>query len=201
MAEDNTPEANGPWAVRTREVRYDNPWLRLEHSTVVHPDGSDGIYGVVRFKNLAIGVLPVFEDGTVPLVGQHRFPLNRYSWELPEGGGPLSTTPLDAAKRELIEETGYSAAHWAPLIEFDVSNSVTDEQSVCFLAWGLSSGPSAPEASEDLSHKRVAFSDLVAQCLDGQIRDGLTLVMALSAEAKARRGELPADVAGYLAST
>lgn len=193
------PSKNGPWTVRNLELRYDNPWLSLEHSAVIHPNGSDGIYGVVRFKNLAVGVLPVFEDGTVPLVGQHRFPLDRYSWELPEGGGPLGSDPLAAAKRELIEETGYTAEHWAPLTEFDVSNSVTDERSVCYLAWGLTPGPARPEPSEALAHRRIPFADLVAQCLNGDIRDSLTIVMALSVDAKLRRGELPAVVAGYLA--
>lgn len=197
MAQD-LPKKNGPWSVHTSEVRYDNPWLALEHNTVSHPDGSDGLYGVVRFKNLAIGVLPVFEDGTVPLVGQHRFPHDRYSWELPEGGGPVGTEPLVSAQRELIEETGYRAQHWVRLAEFDVSNSVTDERAVCYLAWGLAAGPARPEPSEDLAHKRIPFHDLVSKCLSGEIRDSLTMVMALTADAQLRRGALPDEVSGYL---
>lgn len=197
MAQDY-PRKNGPWTVRNCEVRYDNPWVRLEHSDVIHPDGSDGIYGVVRFKNLAVGVLPVVEDGTVPLVGQHRFPHHRYSWELPEGGGLVGNDPLEAARRELIEETGYRARHWAPLMEFDVSNSVTDERSVCYLAWGLTPGPARPEPSEALAYKRIAFDELVSACLSGEIRDSLTIVMALAADARLRRGELPDEVAGYI---
>ncbi|MEL6569404.1 MAG: NUDIX hydrolase [Pseudomonadota bacterium] len=197
MAQDDI-EQNGPWRIRSCEVRYDNPWVTLEHNDVVHPDGSDGIYGVVRFKNVAVGVLPIFEDGTVPLVGQHRFPLGRFSWELPEGGGPLDVPPLEAAKRELIEETGFKADNWAPLIDFDVSNSVTDEVAACFLAWGLTPGPAAPEPSEVLSHRRVTFSDLVSGCLNGDITDGLTMVMALTTAEKARRGDLPEDLLAIL---
>ncbi|MCI4643912.1 MAG: NUDIX hydrolase [Hyphomonadaceae bacterium] len=192
------PKTTGPWTVRSCEARYDNPWLRVEHNDVIHPDGHDGIYGVVRFKNVAVGVLPVFEDGTVPLVGQYRFPLQAYSWELPEGGGPAGEDDLETARRELAEETGLVAKYWLPLIEFDVSNSVTDERSACFLAWDLTPGTTAPESSEELAHDRIAFSDLVARCLDGRIRDSLTLVMTLAAKAKAERGELPERIAARL---
>ena len=197
MAQD-IPGRNGPWRILSRDVAYENPWIRIDHQDVVHPDGSDGIYGVVHFKNVAVGVLPVFEDGTVPLVGQHRFPLREYSWELPEGGGPIDEEPLEAGRRELAEETGYVAANWLKLIDFDVSNSVTDERSVCYLAWGLTAGAAVPEPSEQLAHQRIAFRELVARCLDGRIRDSLTIVMALAADAMARRGDLPDDIAGYL---
>ena len=191
-------KTTGPWTVRTCEPRYDNPWLRVEHNDVVHPDGRDGIYGVVRFKNVAVGVLPIFEDGTVPLVGQHRFPSDTYSWELPEGGGPAGEDDLETARRELAEETGLIAASWLPLIDFDVSNSVTDERSACFLAWDLTPGPTAPESSEELAHDRVAFSELMARCLDGRIHDSLTLVMTLTAHARALRGDLPENISAKL---
>ncbi|MEL6662967.1 MAG: NUDIX hydrolase [Pseudomonadota bacterium] len=197
MAQD-TPRQIGPWSVRSAQERYSNPWIRIEHSEVVHPDGSDGIYGVVRFANVAVGVLPVFEDGSVLLVGQHRFPLDRYSWELPEGGGPIGADPLVSAKRELLEETGYEAANWLPLIDFDVSNSVTDEVSSCFLAYGLTPGNAEPEPSEELALKCVPFAELFAMCLDGRVRDSLTLVMALTAQARAQRGELPDALARHL---
>ncbi len=197
MAQD-IPGRNGPWRILSRDVGYENPWIRIDHQDVVHPDGSDGIYGVVHFKNVAVGVLPVFEDGTVPLVGQHRFPLREYSWELPEGGGPIDEEPIEAGRRELAEETGYVAANWLKLIDFDVSNSVTDERSVCYLAWGITEGAAGPEPSEQLAHQRIAFRELVARCLDGRIRDSLTIVMALAADAMARRGDLPDDIAGYL---
>lgn len=192
------PKTVGPWSVLTREPRYENPWIRVEHSDVIHPDGRDGLFGIVRYKHVAVGVLPIFEDGSVPLVGQHRFPSDSYSWELPEGGGPMDEDPLATAKRELTEETGLRAANWLPLIEFDTSNSISDERSACFLAWDLTPGPNAPESSEELSHDRIAFSELLARCLDGRIRDSLTLVMALTAHAKAQRGELPENIAAKL---
>lgn len=189
----------GPWTVRSSEVAYDNPWLQIEHSDVVRPDGGDGAYGVVRFKNIAIGVLPLFDDGTVPLVGQHRFPLDAYSWELPEGGGALDTDPLESAKRELEEETGFSAGTWSLLGEADLSNSVTDERCQMFLAWDLIPGKAHPEPTEVLSQDRVSFANLVDRCLSGDIRDALTQMMTLTALVKFNRGELTDDEAERIA--
>lgn len=185
----------GPWTVETERVVYDNPWIRVIDHAVRRPDGGPGQYGVVRFKNRAIGVLPIDADGAVTLVGQHRFAFDRYSWELPEGGGPLAEPPIEAARRELAEETGLSAGRWLPLVELDLSNSVTDEVAVCFLAADLVTGEAAPEPTEDLRRRRVGFRTLLAECLSGQIRDSLTVAMAFAAEIKAVRGELPQDLA------
>lgn len=186
-----TRRRNGPWAITATYKAYENRWIGVEHNTVIHPDGSPGIYGVVRFANVAVGVLPLFDDGTVPIVGQHRFPHDAYSWELPEGGGPLGEDPLEMAQRELAEETGFLARHWHPLTQFDVSNSVTDERAACFLAWELTPGAASPEPSEELAHDRIAFSELLARCLDGRVRDSLTQMMVLTARIRADRGELP----------
>ncbi|MEL6113075.1 MAG: NUDIX hydrolase [Pseudomonadota bacterium] len=185
------PYALGPWTVQNTETRYDNPWIRVEHSEVTHPDGTPGIYGVIRFANLAIGVLPIDEDGHVWLVGQHRFPADTYSWELPEGGSPRGEDPLAGAKRELQEETGYTANDWHELSRFTISNSVTDEAAVCFIAAGLTPGQSAPDASEDLTVKRVSFHTLHEDVLNGSITDSLTIIMTLMAVQKALRGDLP----------
>lgn len=184
----------GPWTVNAENIVYDNPWIRVIDHQVTHPNGAPGQYGVVRFKNRAIGVLAIDAEGRVPLVGQHRFPLDAYSWELPEGGGPLGEDPLDAAKRELAEETGLSARRWIRLTDFEISNSVTDETAVCFLAADLTEGKAAPEASEELRLKRLTFADLLEDCLSGRIRDSLTLMMVYAASIKAARGELPEDL-------
>lgn len=188
----------GPWTVNAERVVYDNPWIRVIDHAVTHPNGAPGQYGVVRFKNRAIGVLAIDAQGQVPLVGQHRFAFDAYSWELPEGGGPFSEDPLDTAKRELAEETGLTAARWLPLIEFDISNSVTDEVAVCFLAADLSAGDAAPEPSEQLRCKTMSFEDLRENCLSGRIRDSLTLMMVFTASIKAARGELPEDLASAI---
>lgn len=184
----------GPWRVTSERTLFDNPWISVADHQVVHPDGSAGEYGVVRFKNLAIGVLPIDEEGFVWLVGQHRFPMDRYSWELPEGGGPLNVSPLESAKRELLEETGLNAKEWAELSSFDISNSVTDERAVCFLAWALERGEAAPESSEALTLKRVRFSELLEMVMNGEISDSLTIVMTLTAYLKALRGDAPAPI-------
>ena len=192
------PRTIGPWQVQSRRVAFENPWIQIVDHAVQHPDGSDGQYGVVRFKNRAIGILPVHEDGTIPLVGQHRFAHDSYSWELPEGGGPLDQDPLDAAKRELAEETGLRAAHWMEIAQFDVSNSVTDEQAVCFLAWDLTKGAPSPDPSEKFTYDRVSFSALRKRVFNGQIRDSLTIIMVLKAAALLEAGELPPEVATRL---
>ncbi|HXI86751.1 MAG TPA: NUDIX hydrolase [Parvularculaceae bacterium] len=189
---------NGPWRVRGAREAFDNPWLSLIDYEVTHPDGREGSYGVVRFKNRAIGVLPIDDEGRVYLVGQHRFPLGRYSWELPEGGAPKSEDALEGAKRELAEETGLTARHWTPLLSFDISNSVTDEEAICFLAAGLEAGESAPDPTEILELERVPFAALLERVLNGDIRDSLTIVMTLAAYAKALRGELPGPISSAI---
>ena len=191
---DPTGKKVGPWRVFSETPVFDNPWINIVDCKVAHPDGSPGEYGVVRFKNLAVGVLPIDEDGSVWLVGQHRFPLDRYSWELPEGGGALDRPPLEAARRELAEETGLRARSWAPLCRFDISNSVTDERAQCFLAWDLEFGEASPEPSEALTVRRVSFNALLEMVMSGEVTDSLTIVMTLAAYAKARRGAAPAPI-------
>jgi 8-oxo-dGTP pyrophosphatase MutT (NUDIX family) len=192
---DRTGAKIGPWTVKSQHTVYDNPWINVADCATELADGVAGQYGVVHFKHLAIGVLPLLGDGTVPLVGQHRFPHDAYSWELPEGGGRLGEDALEAAKRELIEETGYRARHWRELSAFDLSNSVTDEKGVSFIAWGLEAGEPEPEPGEVLAHRRVSFSHLHEMVLAGDIRDSLTIIMTLTARALAEAGRLPAEPA------
>ena len=188
----------GPWKVHRTEVSFENPWVRVESSHVTHPNGDPGTYGVVRYANLAIGVLPVDEHGHTWLVGQHRFPFDEYSWELPEGGGGKSEPTLGTARRELREETGLSAAHWHEIGHWHLSNSVSDERAIGYLAWGLSEGDAQPEASEELALRRVSMKTLVAMCLAGEVTDAFTHLMVLTALAQAREGRLPADVSRLL---
>jgi 8-oxo-dGTP pyrophosphatase MutT (NUDIX family) len=181
------PAAGGsPWQRLDRRVAYENPWLTVWHDEVIRPDGAPGIYGVVHFANRAIGVLAIDECDRVLLVGQHRYPLDAYSWEIPEGGGGPNESAIDAAKRELAEETGYRAATWRELGRSALSNSVTDELAVFFVATDLEGGAASPEGTEELQARWVAFDEALAMTLDGRISDALTM-LAVQREALDRR--------------
>jgi 8-oxo-dGTP pyrophosphatase MutT (NUDIX family) len=161
---------------RSRRVAYQNPWLTVWHDEITRPDGSDGIYGVVHFENLAVGVLVLDDQDRTVLVGQHRYTLDEVSWEIPEGGVPAGESALQGAQRELREETGLEAATWVELGRLSMSNSVTDERAVLFLATGLTHGDAAPEPTESLALRWLPFSDVLAMTLDGRIHDVLTVV-------------------------
>ncbi len=184
-------EAPNPWRVLGSRPVYENPWISVREDEVIRPDGNPGIYGVVHYKNTAVGVLPV-EDGHVYLVGQYRYPLERYSWEIPEGGCPEDEDPLQAARRELKEETGLEADHWEKLGEADLSNSVADERAVWFLATGLSAGEQQPDGTEVLGVRRVALDEAVAMAFDGRMRDALSQ-LALLGYALGRAGDRMGD--------
>ncbi len=186
-----------PWGRGTGRVVYDNPWIRVTEHDATAPTGYPTFYGVVGFKNLALAILPLHEDGTITLVGQHRFPLADYSWEIPEGGGPLANDPLDSAKRELREETGLLAAEWREVLRMQLSNSVTDEQAIGYIATGLSAAVDGaePDATEAITLARAPFREVLNAALAGEIRDALTLAMLLRAYYMAREGGLPRALA------
>lgn len=201
MAHDPTPEPSGPspaalrsaagnpWKTVASHPVYDNPWITVREDRVIRPDGLHGIYGVVHFKMRAIGVLPVEEDGDVWLVGQHRYPLDRYSWEIPEGGAPEGESPEDCARRELREETGLSAERLEHLADVHLSNAVSDELGHVFRATGLTPGPADPEGCERLQVRRFVWRDAWAMLGRGEITDSMS-VIALLHEA-VRRADAP----------
>ena len=159
------------------------------------PSGAPALYGKVHFKNRAIAILPLHDDGTVTLVGQSRFALADYQWELPEGGGPLDEAPLDAARRELREETGLEAEHWREVLLMQLSNSVTDERGIGFIATGLRHVGDAPDATEDLALARPPFREALDAALAGHIVDVMSIAMLLRAWQMAQGGELPPELA------
>lgn len=192
-------ETQNPWKTLTRDIRYENPWIRVVHHEVLNPSGKPGIYGVVQYRNLAVGVIPVDQDGHTWLVGQYRFPLDRYSWEIPEGGAPEGTSGEASALRELQEETGLTAGRLAEVVRLDLSNSVSNETGVVYLAWDLTPGESAPEETEQLKVRRVPLKEAIARVLDGSITDSLSVAGLLRLRLLHDDGQLPPGAAEAVA--
>ena len=167
---------DGRFIRHTRRVAYENPWITVWHDEGTRPDGSPGIYGVVHFASVAVGVVAIDHDDRIVLVGQHRYTLDRDSWEIPEGGVPSDESPLVGGQRELREETGLTATTWRELCRLELSNSVTDETAVLFVATGLTHGEAHPEPTESLQVRWVPFEEALAMTLDGRIQDALTVV-------------------------
>jgi 8-oxo-dGTP pyrophosphatase MutT (NUDIX family) len=171
-----------PWKTLTRKTAYENPWIKVEHREVLNPAGNPGIYGVVHFKNIAVGVLPLDENNHTWLVGQYRYTLDEYSWEIPEGGCPVGTDTLATAKRELKEETGIEARDWIKILSLHTSNSVTDEYGEAFVARDLSFGKAEPEDTEELKIKKVPFAEALRMVMEGEITDVLSQVTIMRAQ-------------------
>ncbi len=187
-----------PWRVKSERPIYENPWISVREMQTVAPTGADALYGLVGFKNLAIGVLPIHEDGTITLVGQHRFPCGDYSWEIPEGGVPLADDPLDGAKRELREEAGLEARVWRQVLEFQTSNSVTDERGVGFIALDLTPVATDPDPTEAIAVARVPFNEALERVLAGDILDVITVAILLRAYHMATEGQFEAPLAAAM---
>ncbi len=179
-----TPDQKNPWTTLSVREIYQNRWIKVDEHQVLNPAGGTGIYGTVHFKNKAIGIVPLDEEGNTWLVGQWRYALNAWSWEIPEGGGPLEADALDSAKRELKEETGLSAAQWKLIVRTHLSNSVSDEEGLIFLAEGLTQGNSELEDTEaDMKTWKLPVREALQMVIDGKITDSLT-VMGLLAVAR-----------------
>ncbi len=173
---------NNPWTTLKSTLKYDNPWIEVVEHDVINPGGGKGIYGKVHFKNQAVGVVPIDEEGNTWLVGQHRYTLNAFSWEIPEGGAPYGENVLEAAKRELKEETGLTASSFQEILVMHNSNSVTDEIAYVFLATGLKQGTAELEESEsDLIVKKLPFSEALEMVMKGEITDSMTVAGFLKA--------------------
>jgi 8-oxo-dGDP phosphatase len=169
----------GRFVRQSRRVAYENAWITVWHDDVSRPDGSPGIYGVVHFENLAVGVVAFDDEDRIVLVGQHRYTLDRPSWEIPEGGVPSTETPLEGIQRELREETGLDASEWRELGRLDLSNSVTDEEAVLFEARGLRHGKATPEPTESIAIRWIPFDHAVAMVRDGEITDAMSVAAIL----------------------
>ncbi|WP_421942260.1 NUDIX domain-containing protein [Pedobacter sp.] len=179
-----------PWKTLESEVKYDNNWIRLTEHQVINPSGGKGIYGEVHFKNYAIGILALDEEYNTWLVGQYRYPMKAYSWEIPEGGGPLDEEPLESARRELLEETGMSAESWIEIQRMHLSNSVSDELSIIYVARNLIQGIPMPEETEQLEIKKVSFETAYDMVTKGEITDSMSVAAILRVKIMILNGEL-----------
>ncbi len=184
-------KTGNPWTILCTKPIYENPWIRVVEHDVLNPKGKPGIYGVVHLQHIATGVIPIDADGCTTLVGQYRFPLKQYSWEIPEGGGQHGVPPLESAQRELLEETGLTARHWHPLLTLHLSNSITDEVAHTFLAWDLEQGLAEPEETEELQLRRVPFREACDMAMRGDITDAMAVASLLKARLLALDGALP----------
>ena len=181
------PPTSGPWQRLSRRVAYENGWIVVWHDEVIRPDGSPGVYGVVHFRNAASGVVVLDDADRILLVGQHRYTLDEYSWEIPEGGVSPDEAPLAGIRRELREETGVEASEWTEIGSYALSNSITDERGLLWLATGLTHGTAQPDPTEDLATRWVPFDDALAMTGDGRISDAVS-IMAIQRVALRRAG-------------
>ena len=189
------PDATGsidptdsPWRRHSRRLAYENPWIEVHHDEVTRPDGQPGVYGVVHFRGRAVGVVAIDDEDRVILVGQFRYTMGHYSWEIPEGGVPDDEDPLEGARRELREETGFEASTWREIGQLEISNSISDETGFMYLATGLTAGVAEPDPTEDLRVRRIPFGEVMAMIDRGEIPDALS---QLSLERVARLRATP----------
>lgn len=166
---------DSPWKKISGHAVYDNPWIRVEEHQVINPSGGQNLYGKVFYKNVAVAIVAMDDRDHTYIVGQHRYTLGEYSWELPMGGAPLNEDPLAAAKRELKEETGLQAKTWRELMRVHPSNSVTDERGVIFLAEGLTEGELELEETEDITVRRLPLTEALAMVDRGEITDAVSV--------------------------
>ena len=193
----NDSDKSSGWRIRKARTVFETPWFRVGDYDTIAPTGKDTRYGLVSFKNIAVGVLPLEPNGDTYLVGQHRFTTGQYSWELPEGGCPINEDPLETAKRELAEEASLKADEWTLLFaDRHMSNSTTDERAFGYIALGLSqSNMHAPDDTEVLEKRRLPVGEVLQMIVNGEIRDVFSLAILMTADHLFRTGQLPTRIA------
>jgi 8-oxo-dGTP pyrophosphatase MutT (NUDIX family) len=185
-----TDMPQNPWKIQSEKQVYKNPWITVTEYDVINPGGGKGIYGKVHFRNTAVGVIVLDDEMNTYLVGQYRFALNAYSWEIPEGGSPVDEDILTNAKRELLEETGLIAENWHLLLQMHLSNSVSDEVAFVYLATGLTQHKPCPEETEQLTLKKLPFEEAWQMVRDGLITDSMSVAAIIKVRLLLAEGEL-----------
>jgi 8-oxo-dGTP pyrophosphatase MutT (NUDIX family) len=197
MADDE----QNPWRILGKRQHYDDPWLTLVEHDVENAAGKCSTYATVHFKKRGLAVLPVDREGHVYLVGQYRFGVRRYGWEVPAGGADADEAALETARRELAEEMGFAAAQWCEILRVYISGSLTDEQAVAFVAWDLAPRRPKPDEQEVLAVRRMPFAEAVDMACGGGIADVLSVAVILRVRLMAERGELPEALTARLLET
>ena len=175
----NKQHTRNPWTILAEKHIYENPWMKVTEFDVINPKGGKGIYGKVHFKNIGTGILALDAQLNTYLVGQFRFTLNQYSWEIPEGGSQIGEDPLETAKRELLEETGLVAHKWTKLLDMHLTNSIADEFGVMYLAQELEQHTAEPEDTEEIIVKKIPFEEAYRMVESGEITDSMAVASIL----------------------
>jgi len=183
-------DEGNPWTKKSERVVYDNPWIIVREHQVIDPAGNETIYGVVSAKHLAIGIIPLDDDYNTWLVGQFRYPHDKYSWEIVEGGGKFNVDPVESAKRELKEETGLEAREYIKIMEMQTSNCISDEVAIIYVAKGITEGIASPDDDEKLQVNKVPFSEAYRMVMEGRIQDSLSIGGILKAHLMMQQGKL-----------
>ena len=187
-----------PWTILHREEKFACSYFSVRSDTVQFGAGRPRTYNSIRMKAIGVTIAPIDDEGCTTLVGQYRYVLDRFTWELPAGGCRLDQAPVEAAKIELSEETGYRAANWLRLFDCTVAPGSIDGQTQCFVAWGLQTGAPHPEPEEQLVQRRVTFAESISMALSGEISHFGNISLLLGIQIKLARGELPSDLVALL---
>lgn len=183
-------DETNPWTKKSEKIVYDNPWMTVREHQVIDPSGNDTIYGVVSAKHLAVGIIPLDEHDNTWLVGQFRYPLGLYSWEIVEGGGKFHIDPVESAKRELKEETGLEAREYTKILEMQTSNCISDEIAIIYVAKGITEGIASPDDDERLKVVKIPFAEAYRLVMEGKIKDGMSVGGILKTHLLMQQGKI-----------
>lgn len=187
---DKLPSFPSRWKIKSSKTVYDNPWIQIEEFQVKDPSGNDTIYSILDLKTIAVGIIPLDADYNTWIVGQYRFPIDEYCWEIVEGGGEKGVAPVESAKRELEEETGIKAKEWKEIIQLNTANSYSSEKAIVYVAKDLSFGEPKPDDSEDLKVIKLPFEELYQRALNGEITDSISLTAIFKLKILIDKGEV-----------